>query len=120
MSYTASTETVDHLVALVHEARPDWDSNVVRVVLLSHRDQVDGTDLAVAALRAARDASLHTPKVIGWRGKHWDGLDTQPIDARAWTWCAICMKPEPRCVMERFGDDDHEHEPMARPMRVRR
>lgn len=120
MTYNAGVDTIDRIAYLVYAARPDWDSSLVRVILLSHAMQVDGTDLAIAALRAASDPSNRSPKVIGWRGPHWDGLGTRPADQRTYTWCGVCGKIEPRCLSERFGDDDHEHEPTDRPVRTRR
>lgn len=108
---TFSQATLDHLVELLAQARPEWDSGLVRVVLHSHRFQVDGTDLAIAALRAARNPDLLTPKAIGWRGRHWDGLSTRPADIVTHTRCGVCGKLEPQCVTQRFGDDDHQHEP---------
>lgn len=109
--HAASVDDVGHIAALVANIRPDWDPGLVRVVLLSHRDQVDGADLAVAAIRAARNLNFRTPKSIGWRGPHWRDLDTQPIAvARDTRRCGICGKTEPRCYSERVGPDDHEFE----------
>lgn len=109
--HTASIDDVGHIAALLVNIRPDWDPGLVRVVLLSHRDQVDGADLAVAAIKAARNLQFRTPKSIGWRGPHWSGLDTQPIQVRRdRRLCGICGKPEHRCYGERRGPDDHDFE----------
>lgn len=113
------TSTVDHAVALVFNARPQWDPSLVRVIFLSH-PEVDVTDLTIAALRLARDPNAYHPKGIAWRGAHWEGLDTRPTDQRTWTWCGVCGRPEPECLSVRFGGDDHEHEPTARPVKARR
>lgn len=120
MRYTASTETIEHIAALVEQVRPEWEPALVKIVLHSHTAHVDGNDLAVAALRAANDPRLPTPKAIGWRGPHWRDLDTKPPEVTDLQWCGICYKPEPRCVTERIGDDDHPFEPSARPPRGRR
>ena len=120
MTYTAGPETIDHIAALVAQERPAWDRMTVRVVLHSITTQVDGTDLAVAALRAAKDERLPGPKAIAWRGKHWIGLDTTPPDAAPRAKCGVCGKTEPRCYSERPGiDDDHAFEP-ANPIGSRR
>lgn len=113
-SYNATADTLDHLVRLVFKARPSWDSTIVKLVLLSHAGQVDGTDLAIAALRAAKDEKLPSPKAIGWRGPHWDGLGTCPPAIKSSPErCATCGKPEPSCYSQRFGDDDHSFETVA-------
>lgn len=111
MTYTANPPTVDHIAALVVQARPDWDLPVVRVVLNSHAPQVDGTDLAIAALRAAQNDKLPGPKAIGWRGPHWDGLGTCPPQVKAPPRCDVCGKPEPKCYDRRGVDDDHAFAP---------
>lgn len=114
MTYTASAETVDHLAALVQQARPAWELTTIRLVLLAHAGTVDGTDLAIAALRAAIDPNLPSPKAIGWRGPHWRDLKTCPPSAAKSPLCWVCNKPEHRCYSERKGvDDDHAFE--ARP-----
>lgn len=109
--FTASAETIDHITALVAEVRPSWDPYLVKAILLAHRGQVNGSDLAIAALRAARDENLPSPKSIGWRGKHWDGLEPPP-EIAAPDRCDVCGKTEPRCYSTRVGvDDDHAFEP---------
>jgi hypothetical protein len=110
--FTASLETIDHIVKLVETIRPGWDPGLVRVVLHSHANHVAGADLAIAALRCAADESMPYPKSIGWRGPHWDGLDTMPLDVAPLERCDTCGKVEPRCYSERVGiDDDHAFEP---------
>ena len=115
MSSTASPETLDHLTALVAQAEPRWDPSLVKVVLLSHRSTVDGTDLAIAALRCAKSGKFPTPKAIFWRGPHWDGLATTPPELRPRETCGICGRTEERCYSTRVGiDDDHRFEPRRR------
>lgn len=119
--YTASHDTLSHVIALVEQARPEWDPGLVRIVLHSHTGHVDGNDLAIAALRAAADLNLPGPKSIGWRGPHWDGLGTKPPEIKDQLRCVVCGKTEPRCYSERPGlDDDHVFEPTERPVRVGR
>lgn len=121
MSYTATTDTIAHVVELVAQVRPTWDQGLTRVVLLSHAGQVDGNDLAIAALRYASTEHAVGPKGIGWRGPHWDGLSTKPVESTDQQWCQVCgKKGEGRCRGERLTkDDDHDFEPGER-VRTRR
>lgn len=114
--YTASTETCDRIAALVEQQRPEWDRQLVKVILLQHAPLVDGTDLAIAALRASLDLNLPGPKSIGWRGPHWHGLTTCPPEAAKPKRCGVCGRHEPQCYAVRFGDDDHVFEPTDRPV----
>lgn len=111
--FTATADTLDHITALVCQVRPDWDRAVTLSILRSHAHQVDGGDLAVAAIRAAQVSDFRTPKAIGWRGPHWSGLETEPPEhTESRTRCRICGKTEPRCYSERPGPgDDHTFEP---------
>lgn len=106
---TTST-TISHLVNLIYEVRPDWEPGLVRLVLNAHVDQVTLCDLSIASLRAASNLDARSPKVIGWRGPHWQGLRTKPIEVRDPAICGVCGKPEPRCWGERPGPDDHVFE----------
>ena len=110
MTYAPTADTIDHLTALVCQRRPAWDSGLVTIVLRAHASQVDGNDLAIAALRAAADERLPGPKAIGWRGPHWLGLDTCPPEAKRQPRCGICGKPENRCYDRKGIDDDHAFE----------
>lgn len=114
MTYTAGPEAISSITALVVQARPEWDAGLVTVVLHSHAQHVDGSDLAVAAIRAARNPDLPGPKAIGWRGPHWRDLATKPVELRDPTRCTVCGKPEPQCYSHRPGiDDDHTFEPVT-------
>lgn len=105
--HPASDAMVNHIAALVHDARPDWELTLLRIILSAHRSQCAGADLAIAALRAAQNPNLLTPKAIGWRGAHWEGLATRPVEAESSARCGECGKPESRCYTERPGPDDH-------------
>lgn len=120
MGYTATTETIDHIAALVEQQRPEWEPALVKIILRSHVSHVDGTDLAVAALRAATNLNLPSPKAIGWRGPHWDGLATKPPEITDLRWCSVCGRREPDCYAVRHAGDDHTFEASARPPRNRR
>lgn len=113
MTYNANPATVDHIAQLVVNARPEWDYLVIRVVLNSHAAKVDGTDLAIAALRAARNPNFLTPKAIGFRGAHWDDLDTKPPEVTTVV-CEVCGKTEARCYERKGVDDDHLFAPSRR------
>lgn len=107
-------ETLAQVARVVCAIRPSWPEHLVISALQSHASTVNLGDLAVAAIRAAQNMDLSTPKTIGWRGPHWDGARTRPTSPEPRERCNICGKPEPRCVMERPGaDDDHAFEPKA-------
>lgn len=120
MHYTATIDTIDHIVQLVEQVRPQWDPALVRIVLLSHTSHVHGNDLAIAALRCASDENMPSPKAIGWRGPHWRDLGSKPPEVKDQQWCGICTKPESRCRSERLADDDHDFEPTRTAPRTRR
>lgn len=118
MGYTATTDTLDHITAMVAQERPEWEPGLVKYILQSHAGQVTGSDLAIAALRAAQNRNLPSPKAIGWRGPHWDGLATKPADQVSPEWCGICGRREPECYSVRGPDDDHVFEPVRSKPRV--
>lgn len=118
-SHALSPSDISALVQLLANIRPDWDSALVAVVLHSHRDQVPGIDLAIAALRAAKSMTYSPPKAIGWRGSHWDHAKKTPHQPNEAYRCGICGKAEPRCLSDRFGDDDHPFEPTGRKVPIR-
>lgn len=111
----ASRSEVDHLALLIIGLRPEWDEGLVRVVLLSHRDQCDASDLAIAALRAARNPDCPHPKWLGHRGPWWDVAITTPVYVKPTERCQICNKTEPDCYSQRPGaGDDHRFETPSR------
>lgn len=113
MTYLAGNDTIEHLTQLVWAERPEWDATVLRIVLtdLSMQGRVNGNDLAIAALRAASNRDLPSPKAIGWRGPHWRDLDTVPPSMTAPVRCDVCGRPEPDCYGVRPGPDDHQFVP---------
>lgn len=113
MTYTANADSINHVASLVHQKRPAWDTMTVRVVLHAHAHEVDGNDLAIAALRCAADERMPGPKAIGWRGPHWDGLGTCPPEAKRRPRCGVCGKPEHKCYDRKGIDDDHAFEPVG-------
>lgn len=112
--YTATPETIEHIVLLVEHARPEWEPALVRIILNNLASQVDGSALAVAAIRAANDPDMPSPKAIGWRGKHWEGLWSAPPEVQGGPRCDVCEKTEARCYGERPGPDDHVFTPRPR------
>lgn len=113
------TDRLGSLVDLVYDARPEWDRGLIRLVIAAHVDQCHFSDLAIAALRAARRPEVRTPKAIGWRGPHWDGLTTKPRAVEHKERCFTCGKTEPRCMFDRPGPDDHVFEPITTPDMLR-
>lgn len=109
MTTTISKRQTDAIAVLVAALRDDWDVRGIMAALdqLAHRDP---TDVAIAAIRAARVRSNRTPAVIPMQGPHW--LDptspnpaTSPTDTRA---CRACNFPHPPgtpCM--RFDPDAH-------------
>lgn len=120
MGYTATHDTLSEIAALVHQERPEWETVLIRLVLEAHASTVAGTDLAIAALRAAQNRDLPKPAAIGWRGPHWSGLATLPVEHRAGPRCLVCGKREPDCWSQRPGiDDDHTFTPTRTPAGAR-
>jgi hypothetical protein len=113
MGYTATHDELHMMATLVWHERPEWEPDLILVVLTSHAGQVDATDLAIAALRCAKNRDYPTPKAIGWRGPHWQGLNTMPPDVRPTTRCAVCGRTEADCYAVRPGPDDHRFTPKA-------
>lgn len=112
--HNASPVELDAIAELVFAIRPRWETGLVRAVLLAHVQQVDAGDLAVAAIRAAQNMDYRTPKTIGWRGPHWDGARTKPLDQQRLAYCRTCGKREDKCETQRIGlDDDHAFEPSS-------
>lgn len=105
---TANPADLQAIARLAHSTRPDWPEAAILTVLQSHAAQVHLADLTVAAMRAAQRPEFRTPRAIGWRGPHWDGAKTMPLEVAAKDRCDTCGKTEPRCLTERPGqDDDH-------------
>lgn len=117
----ASERFLAALVEQLVEVRPDWQAVEIRAVLIGHRHQVYAGDLAIASMRAAQTPDFRTPKTIGWRGPHWQGLETQPVEIRRRELCGVCGKTEDRCETQRVGvDDDHRFEPTPGRVRLER
>ena len=109
--HQASPRELDLVAELVTTIRPDWDLTLVTVVLRAHRDQCDASDLAIAAIRAARSPDVQTPRWIWQRGPWWDQSITCPPYLAARAKCRICGKIETECYLQRPGPDDHLFEP---------
>lgn len=60
-----------YVAALVAELRPGWDPQGIRAALLKAANR-DAFDVALAALRAAREPGNRTPAVIPLAGPHWE------------------------------------------------
>lgn len=119
MGYAADSKTLRLIADLVYTERPDWDPGLLFVILKDLAPYVDGSDLAVAALRAAQNRDYDTPRSIKWPRAHWRDLVSKPPEARELDRCSVCGKVESRCLSERPGlDDDHRFSP-TNPSRFR-
>ena len=58
--------------------RPSWDAQGVRAALMKVKDR-DPFDVALAAIKAARETVNRTPAVIPLAGEHW--LEAKPAKA---------------------------------------
>lgn len=110
MSWQAELRHVQAIALLVCDERPEWDPQLVRIVLMDLATRVDGCDLARAALAAAATETVPSPKAIGWRGPHWRDLASCPPELERPRICQVCGRAEPECVSVRVGGDDHEFE----------
>ena len=63
-------EQADVIVDLVQSVRPTWDTPGILAALLKVRDR-SLADITTAALNAAADPTMHTPKAISFTGPHW-------------------------------------------------
>lgn len=121
MGYTATDPVISSIADLVWQERPEWDRPLVGIILRDLARYVDGSDLAIAALRAAQNRAVPEPRAIAWRGPHWRDLNSLPPEAKAQARCSVCGKVESRCLTERPGPDDHRFEPTdPTALRVRR
>lgn len=110
--YGASLESCALIAGLVEQERPEWDPALVRVILRDLAPRMSTTDLALVALRAAKNRDLNQPRGMLWRGPHWDGLDVEaPSVVPSRGRCSICGKTEERCAYRPGRDDDHRFEP---------
>lgn len=88
---------------------PEWHKAGIEDALGKARHLAPSPDLAIAAIKAAREPSNRTPAVIGMEGPHWQAAAIaphRPYDQHAT--CAGCGLSEPEC--RRRWPDDHEFE----------
>lgn len=64
-------DQAEALAALVHQLRPDWQTQGIMSALAKVRDRGPAFDVAHAALYAAADPTIRTPAVIAMGGEHW-------------------------------------------------
>jgi hypothetical protein len=78
---------------------PEWHMPGIEDALLKARLRADFPDLAIAAVRAARETNNRPPAVIGMDGPHGRGGDVTasvpPPDP--WLLCVVCGKTEDVC-----------------------
>lgn len=70
MTIGISRSQAEHLAALVHAIRPDWDAPGILAALVKVRTRPLAL-VAYAAVRAAENTSNRTPAVIALDGTHW-------------------------------------------------
>lgn len=102
MTIDITGSQADHLAALVHRTRLDWDTPGIKAALWKVRDRPLAL-VAYAAVRAAQTASNKTPAVIALDGPHWRAptaaeLPT-PIPPRKCPTCGwFARTPEGACL----------------------
>lgn len=92
---------------------PEWHKAGIEDALARARKIAPAPDLAIAAIRAAREPLNRTPAVIGMEGPHWQGSNTpprRPFDPN--TTCGVCGFSQAEC--RRRWSDDHEFESISR------
>lgn len=70
MTVEISRSQAEHLAALVHATRPDWDAPGILAALSKLRTRPLAV-VAYAAIRAAETPTNRTPAVIALDGPHW-------------------------------------------------
>ena len=106
--------TLAAFVALIRSrcGGPEWHKAGIEDALGRARKVAPAPDLAIAAIRAAREPLNRTPAVIGLEGPHWQGSQTpprRPYDANKT--CGTCGFSQPEC--RRRWSEDHEFESVA-------
>lgn len=117
MTFEMTQKEAHALTAYIHLIRersggPEWHKAGIEDALGRARKTAPSPDLAIAAIRAAREPSNRTPAVIGMEGPHWQGSSTpprRPFDAN--TTCGICGFSQAEC--RRRWAEDHEFESVA-------
>lgn len=99
----------------VHAIRRDWDRPGIEDALGRARFLGDAATVAVAAHRAAAEASNRTPAVIALDGPHWRDAEKAPHFAppTAAERCSTCSEREDVC-RARWADD-HDFVSDVRP-----
>jgi hypothetical protein len=89
-------EQATHIVELVQTIRPSWDEPGILAALVKVRDR-SLADITTAAINAAADPTMHTPKSISFSGPHWPkhgGSNGAMLDEPK---CYICGLTRSRC-----------------------
>lgn len=102
-------DDIDALAARVHRIREDWHAGSLITLLTDLAGNYDGPILRKAAIAAAQDKHIRTPKGIEWACADY----TQPASSATAVPCAICGKPRDKCTWERplvrKGEDVDDH-----------
>jgi len=68
---TENLNLADHLAAVIHAIRTDWDIKGIKTALMNAKDRGTPAEVAHAAIYAAQDPTNRTPAVIPLSGPHW-------------------------------------------------
>lgn len=117
--------TAEHLAAVIHVIRADWDSRGIVAALGKVRHRPIAT-IVVAAVRAAVNPAARTPEVIALDGTHWQqaaaatvsDAERHPSNVPYTHACAHCGRSEHDCREARRNGVDDPHEFVSRRQAV--
>lgn len=90
---------------------PHWDTPGIEDALAKARTIAPSPDLALAAIKAAREPGNRTPAIIGMEGAHWRTPNTKPrhLERAPHDRCAVCSESRARCIQ--LWSEDHTFRP---------
>lgn len=105
-----------YLAAFIHSIRRDWDEAGIFKALGDALNMGTSSDLAIAAVAAARNEKNRTPAVIALQGPHWAHVQVQRKASANMTapreqTCSVCYLPETQCRAR--WTHDHRFESVA-------
>src|SRR5690625_525502 len=112
---------LNHLGAVVHKIRPQWDAPGIRAALEKSLARHGYSDVAIVAVSSARDPKAATPGVIptrcadGWMGEPTGEAKTATQDATTRITDMACRQ----CGLWVVRGEDHECARRADPDRTR-
>lgn len=122
MSETFVKPTAEHLAAVIHAIRDDWDERGILAALGKLRTK-PLWQVVIAAALAAHNPSARTPEVIALQGDHWRDLrtaTTSPADRHPSLvplneLCDICSRERHQCEQL---DNGHDYRPRTLHKRI--